>query len=263
MRGRPCSDRQCGMLNSALRKIIKSLLCLRYRVRLEGADEVLAKGGESILFLPNHPALIDPVILLAFLHKDFRARALANKERTAIPVVGWLAGRAGTILIPHLAEAGKAGALAVSSGLKELVLGLKRGENVVLYPGGGLSRCSKEAMGHRKAVLRILREAPESRVVLVRVRGLWGSRFSWAHGQRPSVTKAVPLVLRTLLGNLLFFAPRRKVFISLFEPDDFPGQGERDEINSYLEGFFNSVPNPKESVPYHWWQRTLSDSQGA
>lgn len=249
------------MLNSALRKIIKTLLRLRYRVSLEGTENILAKGGESILFLPNHPALIDPIILLTFLHKDFRARALANKERTEIPVVGWLAGRAGTILIPHLAEVGKAGALAVSNGLRELVLGLKRGENVMLYPGGGLSRCSREELGHRKAVLRILREVPDARVVLVRVRGLWGSRFSWAHGQRPSVTRAVPLVLFTILGNLFFFAPRRKVSVSLHEPDDFPENGNRDEINAYLEAFFNCVPNPKENVPYHWWRGTHSESQ--
>lgn len=42
---------------------VRSVLWFRYRVRAAGLKEVLERGRTGILFLQNHPALIDPVVV--------------------------------------------------------------------------------------------------------------------------------------------------------------------------------------------------------
>jgi 1-acyl-sn-glycerol-3-phosphate acyltransferase len=48
-----------------LRAIVQGILALRYRIRVQGVSAVVQRGRRGILFLPNHPAMIDPVIVMA------------------------------------------------------------------------------------------------------------------------------------------------------------------------------------------------------
>ncbi|HOS44002.1 MAG TPA: hypothetical protein PK794_09955, partial [Armatimonadota bacterium] len=75
------------MLNQLLRIIVLALLWLRYRLTVRGLREIRARGTGGILFLPTHPALIDPVILTATLLKDFQARPFADQDAVDLPVV--------------------------------------------------------------------------------------------------------------------------------------------------------------------------------
>ena len=53
--------------------VVTAAVHLRYRIRVKGLDEVVARyGRKGILFLPNHPALIDPVILNTVLWGKFK-----------------------------------------------------------------------------------------------------------------------------------------------------------------------------------------------
>lgn len=244
-------------LVDVLRGPVKGLLGLRYRVELRGLEEVRARGTERILFLPNHPALVDPVLLMAHLHRDFRPRPLANKERTELPLIGWLARQAGTVLIPDLTAPGRQEMRAVAQAMREVARALAEGGNVLLYPGGRLSRQAQERVGRNGAVERLLKSVPGLRIVLVRTRGLWGSMFSWAgQGGSPKLLRALPRILVALAANFLFFMPRRRVTVELVEPENFPRGAGRAEMNAYLEAFYNATPNPALSVPYFWWQGT-------
>ena len=55
------------MINLLICLGVRWLLRLRYRIQVSGVAEVAAKGRTGILFLPNHPGLIDPVILMSHL----------------------------------------------------------------------------------------------------------------------------------------------------------------------------------------------------
>ena len=44
------------MLYYLVALVLKSLLWLRYRVKVTGLDEVVKGGRKGVLFLPNHPA---------------------------------------------------------------------------------------------------------------------------------------------------------------------------------------------------------------
>ena len=240
---------------TVLRGVVRFLLGLRYRVEVRGLEEVRARGTRKILFLPNHPALIDPLIVLAALHKDFHPRPLANAARTDVPVIGWMARSVGTVLIPDLTAPGRSDMRAVAAGLDVVRARLSAGDNVLLYPGGRLARAPEERLGSNGAVERLLKAVPDVRVVLVRQRGLWGSSFSWGSGREPHILRDLPRQLAALVLGGIVAMPRRQVVLELVEPSDFPREAGKAEINAYLEAFYNATPNPVSVVPYFPWQR--------
>src|SRR5512140_1657215 len=96
------------MIDLLLRTIVRWLLALRYRVRLVGVDKIAAKGTRGILFLPNHPALVDPVILFAYMHHAFRPHAIGDRDQVDRFVIRWFAKRLGVRTIGSMVTYGSA-----------------------------------------------------------------------------------------------------------------------------------------------------------
>jgi len=237
-----------------LRNGIKSLLRLRYRIEVTGLEEVARRGTRGILFLPNHPALIDPIILMAWLNKHFAPRALADEDQMNRPVIAWLGRRARVLTIPDLAKVGTAGRDRINAALAEVVKSLQDGENWLLYPAGRAYRHYLEDLRGNSGVETILRQVPEARVVLVRTRGLWGSGFSWAKGHAPDVAGTLKHGFRSLLLNGIFFSPRRPVSIEFHEPADLPRSADRETLNRFLQDFYNQGALHNTYVPYTVWE---------
>ena len=248
--------------SSFLGFILRVLVWLRYRVTENGLDalapeEVHTERGPGMLILPNHPALIDPVIIYSRL-AGLRPRPLSDEGQMRGPVQHLAAKIIRAVTIPDMATAGRKGADGVRLGLDRITEALKNGDNVLLYPSGQVYRFSREVLGGKAAVAHILAAVPEARVVLVRTRGLWGSGFSYACGNKP---KMMPQLLRgivTVLANLLLFTPRRDVHIDYAEPADLPRGGDKAELNRYLEAWYNEAETPPVLVRRFFWQRRSS-----
>lgn len=243
------------MIDLLLRMFVKSLLWLRYRINVTGAERVAARGKKGILFLPNHPALIDPIILMITLRRLFRPRALADSDQVDRFFIRSLARHVGVLEIPDLAKRGADSKEQAQQAVGKCVDALRAGDNLVLYPAGHVYHSRLENLRGNSAVETILKELPDVRVVLVRTRGLWGSSFSWAGGSEPSVGRCLKKGLGYLLLNGLFFSPRRKVSIELHEPDDLPRSADRETLNRYIEDYYNADAPPSTYVPYTVWQR--------
>ena len=57
--------------------IARFILSLRYRIIVSGKEHLfLLKKKKGVLFLPNHPALVDPIILAMHTCPAFHARPL-------------------------------------------------------------------------------------------------------------------------------------------------------------------------------------------
>jgi len=242
------------MIDFLVRIIAKWVLSLRYRIRISGIEAIAAKGKEGILFLPNHPALIDPVIVYACLRGPFAPRGFGDKDQVDRFLIRFFARRWGVRTIPSIAKYGPAARARIERVLDESIEGLKRGENLLLWPAGRVYRTGRETLGVNSSVERILRQFPDVRIVLVRIRGLWGSGFSWATGHQPSVPKMLRKALISLLSSGIFFAPRRKVTLELYEPDDLPRDSDRKTFNRFLEAYYNDNRLPNTYVPYSIWQ---------
>lgn len=255
------------MIDFLLRTITKWLLSLRYRVSISGLEAVAAKGKKAILFLPNHPALIDPIILCCYLRTPFAPRALADKDQVDRFLIRWLARRTGVRILPSMTKYGSTVRSEVEKVLDESIEDLRRGENLLLWPGGRAYRSYLEDLGGNSAVERILQRCPDVRVVLVRIRGLWGSLFSWASGRKPEVAKTLRKGSLSLLAGGIFFAPRRRVTIEFYEPPNLPRTADRNTLNRFLEAYYNTDAQHNTYVPYTIWEKggpvTLPEASSA
>ena len=231
------------------------LLRLRYRIEVRGLDAIRARGRARVLFLANHAALIDPVILITLLYPDFSPRSLADEWQIGRPLLGPFARAFGARALPNLERRGAGDRDSTREAFRETIEGLRRGESLLVYPAGHLKRSRYEEIGARSGAETLLREVPELRVVLVRHDGLWGSRFSMGYdGRMPRFVPVLLRGLRDLLLNGVFFMPRRRVSVEFVERDDLPRQGGRLELNRALEAFYNETASPNTWVPYGFWQ---------
>lgn len=221
------------------------LLSLRYRVRLEGLDVLQAEvarareRGRGVLVLPNHPAFMDPALLCTHL-AAFDLRPLADSHQIHRPWLRPVAALTGCISLPDLRRDGLSARDQVREALDGCAAALARGENVLLYPSGGLSRDGATHLGGNSGAYRLLQAVPDCGLVLVRTRGLWGSSFSWAAGE-PVLGRALLRGLVSLLCHGLFFLPRREVRITCALPSRRPvaGEGVR-PYNALLESFYDA-----------------------
>lgn len=237
---------------------MRAVFALRYKVEEHGLDVLPApqsaqQGGPGLLFLPNHPALIDPVLVYARL-AGLAPRPLTDARQMGGPLQRAAARIVKAVTIPDLEQGGRANAEAVRRGIDSMIETLQAGGNVLLYPSGRIYRSDKENLRGNSAVARILAAVPTVRVVLVRTSGLWGSSFSRARGTAPSFTGAMLRGLLAVLANGLVFTPRRAVRMEFAEPADLPRDGDKKTLNSYLEAFYNGAEQPLLRVPLFFWQ---------
>ncbi|MDD4891017.1 MAG: AMP-binding protein [Phycisphaerae bacterium] len=243
------------MISRLFWRAVRSLLALRYRVRTRGLEDILARGRSGILFLPTHPALIDPIIMMSQLVSRFAPRALADRDQIDRFVIRWFARRLGVRPIPVADRLGVASGRQIRQMLAETIAGLAHGENALLYPAGHLLHSRLENLGGNSAVEMILRSVPDVRVVLVRTRGLWGSSFSYANTPELHMGRILRKGALSLLASGIFFAPRRRVDIEFVEPADLPRTTDRSVLNRYLERFYNEGAPPNTYVPRTIWDR--------
>lgn len=243
MQGRP-------MLSWILRRI----LSLRYSIEIRGVEELQVEQGRGILFLPNHPALIDPVIVMSILMKKFRPRPLSDADQANKPVNRQLMRLVNPITLPDLHKTGRSGRLQVKKALQTVIDTLREGEQIILYPAGRLYRSSLEQLSANSAVQTVVKKVPDVQIVLVKTTGLWGSSFSRATASDPTPLRCLGRYLIAMLAGGLFFMPKRKVVVEVKRDTKVTCFSERLQINRHLESFYNSEVQPNTFVPYFWWQ---------
>ncbi|MFC2049511.1 AMP-binding protein [Chlamydiota bacterium] len=245
------------IVERVLRVIFKGLISLRYRVQVKGLDtltpENLPKKGGT-LFLANHPAEIDPLILLVTLWVPFRPHPVAIDYLFRKPFLRNLLEFVGALAVPNFdGSSNSYKRRQIEKTYQTLFNHLDRGENILIYPAGSLKNGPEEVIGGASGVQTILEARPSVNVVLIRTTGLWGSSFSRAPtGKTPEIIRAFFNGFKVLLFNGIFFAPRRSITIECAPaPADFPWKGSRLEVNRYLEKWFNEGgPEPLNRVSF-------------
>lgn len=241
------------MIKSILGFVLRVLLRLRYKIKLHDFEKIKPENGKGILFLPNHPALVDPFIIYTTLMKKFSPRVLIDERQSERPGMKYICKKINALPIPDVSKVGSAGKSKIQGAINEIVKSLKNGEEILLYPAGQVFRKGREDLRGASAVQQILQEYPETRVVLIQTVGLWGSSLSYAPtGKEPNMAKVGRNILISLLTNLIFFMPKREVNITFLEPTDLPRQAPRNELNKYLEDFYNSKQHLNLFYPYHF-----------
>lgn len=240
----------------ALWAACRVLLALRYRLTLSGVDEVFRHPG-PYLILPNHPALMDPPNLLVRLWPRFQMRPMLLETNFRNPVLAPIMSLARGIKVPDTDTASAEARQKAEEAVGAVADALRAGENVILWPSGRLQRDGVERLGGARTAADVLAAVPGVTVVLVRTRGMWGSMFSWAWAEKPNVVGLLLKGAGLLLANLVAFAPRRRVNLTLeaFPPGRRP-EPTREAVNRWVQDWANAdtggKPETPTFVPYHF-----------
>lgn len=247
--------------------IIRKLLSLRYRIEICGWENIknhsFKKPG-GILFLPNHPAEIDPVIVESLLWPLFRPRPLVVEHFYYLKGFRWFMDLVKAIPLPTMdALASKWRGKKVDQCMQEIIKGLKEKNHFMIYPSGRLKISGFEIIGGASFVHRLLQLCPDLNIVLVRTTGLWGSQFSRAiTGISPNFGQILRRCAKLLCKSGFFFMPRRSVKVEFsLPPLDFPWDTTRVDFNKYLEEWYNRYPEPGAEpltlISYSHWKKKI------
>jgi long-chain-fatty-acid--[acyl-carrier-protein] ligase len=239
------------LLQSIVAWLLRVVLYRRYRVVLRGFDALGRARG--MLVLANHPAEIDPVVLVCSTWRHLRLRALVLEEFYHMPLAHAVLWTDSALPIPDLEVTRTAESVRLlKQRLGETVDALHAGDNVLLYPSGRLYRAPREVVGNASGTHLILKRHPDVPVLLVRIRGFWGSSFSCADGAKPHLLRAVRQGLWCVLRNGIFWCPKRTITIECAPaPADFPRTAARQDLNRWLDQWFNQPGDePLTHVPY-------------
>jgi long-chain-fatty-acid--[acyl-carrier-protein] ligase len=243
-----------GVLRYLLWIVCRGILALRYRVRVHGLDGVRNLPG-PLLLLPNHPGYIDPVLVLAALWRTLRPRPLLFEGNFQSPILYPFMVLLDALRMPDLDQTSAEARGRAEEAIAGVIAALKANQNVILWPSGRLQRNGVERLGAARTLADVLRAVPEVKVVLIRTRGVWGSTFSYAYtGKHPSLGKRLLQGAGFLLANLLFFAPRRQIDITLehFDRSQMP-EPQRETLNPWAEAWYNvGAPEKPTFVRRHF-----------
>ena len=150
----------------------------RYAVRKTGF-EVFESTDVAYLILPNHVAMVDPILLFA----EFREQPvspLCDELYFSNPIAAAFLKVFDAVRVPDLRRRRTATDIKAVSGLQDVVLNaLKNGKNILFYPSGHIATGLREEIGTRQLAHNVCQRLPEGvRVVGVRTTGLWGSIWS-------------------------------------------------------------------------------------
>lgn len=243
------------LLRKFLWSVLRCLLWCRYEVEVRGLEKLQGIKG-PILVWPNHPAYVDPPMVISHLQfgPTLRPLVFADTYRSYLfyPLMKLIEARE----VPNLSSHSRDAHRQTTEMIDGVAERLKAGESFLIYPSGRLQRTGKEIVGGARIAHELLQRVDNVTVVLVRTRGLWGSRFGCAQtGGVPDLASNSLRSLGWILASLFFFMPRRKVTITV-EPIEI-GQlptGGKAELNGFLEEYYNQDggEDPK-FVPYHHW----------
>lgn len=219
----------------------RAVLSLRYKVSIKGAEDL--KNAVPVLILPNHQALIDPMIFMSQIYRYSYAIPVISSTFYDIPLAKSVFSSWGAVRVSDL-EAGSRNINVLNEISRSVLKAFGRDKNVVLYPSGQLAGQGYEKIFNKKSAQKIVKQMPaDVKVVGVRISGLWGSMWSKAKtGKTPSLFAQLLKGMVFILANFIFFLPRRKVSIEIedltIEAKKAAEHGIK-PFNQFLEEFYN------------------------
>ena len=168
------------LLRAILRVPARLIVSLRYRIHVHGAEQLRDLKG-PVLVLPNHPTRMDPSVTIMGLSPWLHPRPVLYAGNFLNFLFYPLLLLLGAIRVPDLSRASSKAQARARQALEEVIAALRKGQTVIMWPSGRTERNGIELLGGARAAADILKQVPEAQLVLVRTRGLWGSRFSYAY----------------------------------------------------------------------------------
>jgi long-chain-fatty-acid--[acyl-carrier-protein] ligase len=231
------------MVMQFFRVLYTFVLSRKYRVTIKGVELLQKEGGK--LVMPNHQSSMDPQIIGVKFYKHAEIVPVVNESFFKIPFIGFFLKRWGAIAVAEFSKGNRDPKVmkTIFAGVNKA---LEEGKSVIIYPSGQLQYLGIEQVKNKQSVHVIVSNLPsntKTRILGVRVSGLWGSTFSkaWTGNQPPFL----PVFMKGIFfwfANLIFLSPKRKVTLEIVDITEEAierAKGDRKSFNTYLEEFYN------------------------
>lgn len=241
--------------------LLKIILKLRYRITVSG-DDLSKMEDKRVLILPNHPAEIDPIILMSVFEERFHPRPLVVEYFFHMAGAGFFMRAIRAISVPNFDTSSNRWKMKlVDRVYEEVEKGLENGDNFLIYPSGHLQKQEREIVGGSSFVHGIIQRYPDVKILTVRISGLWGSLFSRAlTGQVPPFWKILVKGMKIILKNGIFFVPKRPVNIEIKDMTGLiPKEASRLDFNQYLDAFYNEKRDPLTLISFSAFTKSLPE----
>ena len=228
---------------SVLLRTGRWLFLRRYRVKVDGLTAVAQDA--TYLVLPNHPAMVDPMLVTVVFWKT-PLRGLCDEKFFHAGIVAPAVLRTlGAVPVPDLRKNRTTKGASIARGLGDIVKStLAEGGNMIFYPSGHLqTEPDRDDIGTRQLAYNICGDLPEGvHVIGVRTRGLWGS--IWSRAGRSDSPSFVPTFIKSVFLWFFWspFVRRRRVTMHVEDLTDRVkewSQGTRLEFNRKLNDWYN------------------------
>ncbi len=214
-----------------------------YRVKYVGRELLKQDESKNLLILPNHTAVVDPLLLFAEMH-DVRMQPLVDEGYFRIPVIKHVLGLFDAIEVPDLRLSRK-GVEKVQALGDVISSSLAAGCNVLFYPSGHITTDGRESIGTRQLAYNTCLSLPDhTRVVAIRMTGLWGSQWSrYGLNHTPSLVALLLKSFALIFSTAIFFRPKRDIKIEYIDiTADVKAWREEGKLsfNKHLEELYNA-----------------------
>lgn len=245
-----------------LLRLFQQILSLRYHVTIKW-EKHLQKG--TTLVLPNHVALVDPQIVMAFLWTKVRLDPVVQSSFYNAPVLHWIFKRLGAIPITNHAKDEALKTEVVQWAFVAIKDALHNGKNVLLYPAWGLKTQATEVILGKKSAFEVAKHMPEdTHVVVVTIRWLrWSSSSKAWMWDTPSLVWFMVKWLWYILANGIIGVPKRSVDIEIIDVTHDAHKKASwtlEDFNHRLEHLYNK--RWPESLEYLQHYRFYNDVEG-
>ncbi len=241
--------------------LVRLLLGIFYRVEVRGLEQT--KGLKGALVFPNHPSLVDPIILVSRLWRTLRPRPVAARKFYNTRFLHFLMRLIRTFPVDTTEEgATEWQRRKIEASFDDMKAALAAGDNIIIYPSGQLRADERESLGGKSGAYTLAQANPNAPLVLVRIRGLGGSVFSrYYHRKTPTLREA----LRTLWAHPHLLRPRAsKIILDINVVRTRPVHTSARDFNRWLEAYYNAEPDVlRPDIPPRPAPRVREVTQGA
>ena len=164
------------LFRESYEQVLEVILWPIYRMRGRGPGlEKLPVRG-PLLVVANHSCWFDPAFLGKVLPRRFTA--MMSSAFYDLPVLRWMASR-----VYRAIRVESSTFRREAPELRQAIAALDRGDCVVVFPEGAMrKRADQPLRRFGQGVWHILRERPNTPVVVCWIEGAWGSYFSYYNG---------------------------------------------------------------------------------
>lgn len=232
----------------------RSVLHLRYRVTLQGLAHFDHSG--PIILLPNHPALVDPMIMISEIGKKKILSPVMTETYIHTPWLGPILKAMKTVPVGDLARGGSI--KDVEKAFDGIRAALENKQNILIYPSGHIYVQPFEHIVGKKMAYEIISRLPDdTKVIVARTKGLWGSIWGKAYtGDSPKLMNVLFRSIKFIFLNGIFFLPKREVNIEYSDMTDVLRSWQKeglDTFNTKLQEYYNQWGNEECHFIKHYF----------